>query len=85
MKTRTATRKKVKAEIDTDYGRYAVVLEREPDMGGYMVEASNVQGAVSWGKTLTHAKKMIKEAIELVIETRAVTNAEKEGFVWGIS
>ena len=81
MRTKTPVRKKIKTEVDTQYGRYAVVLEREPDMGGYMVEAPGVQGAISWGKTVSHAEKMIKEAIELVVETRAVMNAEKQGFV----
>ena len=73
--------KKIKAEIDTEYGHYWVVLEREPDMGGDAVEALDVQGAVSWGKTVAEAKRMIAEAIEGVIEARVIANAEKEGYV----
>ncbi len=70
--------KKVVA-IETAYGRFSCVFEPEKDMGGYMAEARGVQGAVSWGKTLAEAKRMIKEAIEGAIETNVVARAEKQG------
>ncbi len=73
--------KKIKAKVKTKYGVYSVVLEPEKDMGGYTVEALNIQGAVSWGKTLAEAKKMIVDAIEGVIEVKAIVNAEKDGSV----
>ena len=57
--------------IETDYGSFKCVFEPEKDMGGYMVEAHNVSGAISWGKTLLEAKRMIKEAIEGAIEAKA--------------
>ena len=69
------------ATIKTQYGSFKCVFEPEKDMGGYTAEALGVQGAVSWGKTLAEAKKMIAEAIEGVIEARVITQAEKEGSV----
>jgi predicted RNase H-like HicB family nuclease len=72
---------KIRADVKTQYGTYACVFEREPDMGGYAVEAPAVQGVVSWGKNLARAKKMAAEAIELVIEARAISNARREGLV----
>ena len=57
------------------------IFEREPDMGGYVVEAPAVQGVVSWGKTLVQAKKKAVEAIEGMIEVRAIANAEREGSI----
>lgn len=65
--------------IKTAYGSFRCVFEPEKDMGGYAVEARDVQGAVSWGKTLAEAKRMIKEAIEGAIETNVVARAEKQG------
>ncbi|MDP2665812.1 MAG: hypothetical protein Q8P23_04270 [bacterium] len=45
------------AIVKTQYGPFKVVFEPETDMGGYVVTAPKVQGAVSWGKNLAHAKK----------------------------
>lgn len=67
--------------IKTDYGSFKCVFEPEKDMGGYMVEAYNVPGAISWGKNLSEAKHMIKEAIEGAIEARVIAQAEKRGIV----
>ena len=61
--------RKVTYPIKTNYGTFLCLFEREKDMGGYTVEALEVQGGVSWGKNLAHAKRMIVEAIEGVIET----------------
>lgn len=69
------------AVVKTKYGPFKAVFEPEIDMGGYVATAPNVQGVVSWGKNLAHAKEMVTEAIELVIETRAIENAEKEGYI----
>ena len=77
--------RKITYSIKTDYGTFMCLFEPEKDMGGYTVEALEVQGAVSWGKNLTQAKKMIAEAIEGVIETRVLARAEKEGMVRVIS
>jgi predicted RNase H-like HicB family nuclease len=67
--------------IKTNYGTFLCVFEPEKDMGGYTAEALEVQGAVTWGKNIIHAKKMIAEAIEGVIETRVLARAETEGTV----
>ncbi|TSC78003.1 MAG: hypothetical protein G01um101424_137 [Parcubacteria group bacterium Gr01-1014_24] len=70
-----------KATIKTKYGPFHCVFEPEKDMGGYTAEARDVQGAVSWGKNLNEAKKMIAEAIEGIIEAEAVYQAQKSGLV----
>lgn len=67
--------------IKTKYGSFQCVFEPEKDMGGYMVEARGIQGAISWGRTLNEAKKMIVEAIEGAIEAKAVAEAERRGIV----
>ena len=70
-----------KIVIKTKYGSFECIFEPEKDMGGYVVEARGIAGAVSWGKNLTKAKTMIIEAIEGAIEAQAVVNAEKKGIV----
>lgn len=50
-------------------------------MGGYVVEAPDVQGAVSWGKTLGEAKEMIVEAIEGSIEARIISREIGKGTI----
>ena len=72
---------KKKYPIKTRYGSFMCSFVPEPDMGGYTAEALTIQGAVSWGKTLAKAKKMIAEAIEGVVEIKAVVNAEIDGSV----
>ena len=67
--------------VKTKYGSFECVFEPEPDMGGYMIEAKGVQGAISWGKNMKEAKKMIAESIEGAIETCAIIEAEKQGAV----
>ncbi len=73
--------KKIKAEIVTDYGMYAIVLEPEPDMGGYMVTAPKRPDVVTWGKTQAHAKRMAREAVECSVEGDVLIAAEREGLV----
>lgn len=42
----------------------------EPDEShGYIVIAPALPGVITWGKNLTHAKEMAREAIELCIES----------------
>ena len=67
------------AVIKTKYGSFKAVFEPEADMGGYVVTAPKVQGAVSWGKNLAHAKKMIAECIEGMFEARVIADAVHEG------
>ena len=72
---------KIKTEVDTDYGKYSIVLEPEKDMGGYMVTAPKRPDVITWGKTQAHAKRMAKEAIECSVEGDVLVAAEKEGIV----
>ncbi len=65
--------------IKTQYGSFSCVFEPEPDMGGYMVTVLKLPAAITWGKTLAHAKKMAKEVIECVIEGNIIVAAEKSG------
>lgn len=67
--------------IKTKYGSFRCIFEPEKDMGGYTAEARGVPGAISWGNTLSEAKKMITEAIEGAIEAEAIINAENKGIV----
>jgi predicted RNase H-like HicB family nuclease len=67
------------ADIKTKYGTFRCVFEPERDMGGYVATAPAVQGVVSWGKNLAHAKEMVAECIEGMIETRIIMEAVKEG------
>lgn len=73
--------KRIKIEVKTLYGAFEVVLEPEPDMGGYMITVPKRFDVVSWGKTLAHAKRMAKEAIECSIEGDILIAAEKEGTI----
>ncbi|OGN00324.1 MAG: hypothetical protein A2651_00240 [Candidatus Yanofskybacteria bacterium RIFCSPHIGHO2_01_FULL_42_12] len=65
--------------IKTKYGSFRCLFESEKDMGGYAVEARGVPGAVSWGKNLNEAKRMIIEAIEGAIEAGIIAKAENRG------
>jgi len=67
--------------IETKYGFFRCVFEPEIDMGGYMVEARGLPGAISWGKNMKEAKKMITEAIEGAVEANVLAMAEDEGVV----
>ncbi len=69
------------ATVKTLYGSFRCVFEPESDMGGFVVESPKVQGAVSWGKNFAEAKRMITEAIEGVVEARAIAEAERQGVV----
>lgn len=69
------------AVIKTQYGSFKAVFEPETDMGGYVVTAPKVQGAISWGRNLSHAKEMISECIEGAIEARIISEAVEEGNV----
>ncbi|MFY9463386.1 MAG: type II toxin-antitoxin system HicB family antitoxin [Candidatus Sungiibacteriota bacterium] len=69
------------AVVKTRYGLFTAVLEPEPDMGGFVVTAPKMQGAVSWGKNLTEAKRMIVEAIEGLVEVGIIADAAERGAI----
>lgn len=74
-----ATIAKQVIEIKTKYGSFSCIFKPELDMGGYVVVARDMQGAVSWGKNLSEAKRMIAEAIEGIVELKVLAHEEKEG------
>lgn len=69
------------ATVKTRYGSFVCVFEPERDMGGFVVTAPKVQGAVSWGKNLAEAKHKIVEAIEGIYEGHIIAKAERSGVV----
>ncbi len=54
---------------------YAVVFQKEPE-GGYTAIVPSLEGCVTYGKNLDEAKRMIKEAIELYLESLKAHNEE---------
>lgn len=67
--------KKIRAKIITDYGEYECVFI--PDTRGYTVTCPSVEGVVTWGKNLSESKKMVKEAIELCVESKVQENTKR--------
>ena len=76
-----AKTKKLKSTVKTMYGEFAITLEREPDMGGFMVRVPKQPDVITWGKTKSHAERMAKEAIECSVEGDVIIAAEKEGII----
>ena len=73
--------KKKEIKVETLYKTFQVILEPEPDMGGYMITVPKRPDVISWGKTQAHARRMAKEAIECSIEGEILISAEKEGVI----
>ncbi|OGF20808.1 hypothetical protein A2316_01735 [Candidatus Falkowbacteria bacterium RIFOXYB2_FULL_38_15] len=48
---------------------YAVLFTPEEEYGGFVVEVPSLPGCVTQGETVEEAKKNVKEAIELFLET----------------
>ena len=49
--------------------RYTIILEPDPDEGGYTVTVPALPGCVTQGETIEEAIVMAKDAIRLFIET----------------
>lgn len=47
---------------------FRILLSPEPE-GGFTVTVPALPGCITYGDTLEHAKSMVKEAIELYIES----------------
>jgi predicted RNase H-like HicB family nuclease len=62
-----ATVAKKKIQISTDYGSHVCVFKPDGEKG-FIVTAPGVEGMITWGKDLEHAKKMAKECLELCVE-----------------
>lgn len=69
--------KKIRTQVQTHYGLFDVVFER--DGKNYIVSVSKYPEVVTFGTSLTHARKMAKEAIEVVIEGDILKRAERTG------
>lgn len=55
------------------YNNYKIMLRPEPE-GGYTVIVPSLPGCITYGSTLTEAKEMAKEAIELYLESLVAHN-----------
>ncbi|MEO9027218.1 MAG: type II toxin-antitoxin system HicB family antitoxin [Ktedonobacteraceae bacterium] len=55
--------------------RYAILLDPDPEEGGYTVTVPSLPGCVTQGDTIEEAITMAKDAIRLFIET-LVENGE---------
>ncbi len=49
--------------------KYTIILDPDPDEGGYTVTVPTLPGCVTQGETLEEAIAMAKDAIRLYIET----------------
>lgn len=58
----------------TEY-KYTIILDPDPDEGGYTVTVPALPGCVTQGETIEEAIAMAKDAIRLYIET-LVENGE---------
>lgn len=56
--------------------KYHIVYEREPD-GRWTVEAPNVPGCHSYGRTIEQARERIREALSLFIDNAATAKFEE--------
>ena len=58
---------KKKIQINTDYGSHTCIFKSDGEKG-FIVTTPGVEGMITWGKDLKHAKKMAKECLELCVE-----------------
>lgn len=56
-----------------DHNNYKILLRPEPE-GGFTVIVPILPGCITYGSTLTEAKEMAKEAIELYLESLTAHN-----------
>lgn len=54
--------------IETTYGVHTIILEPD-EKKGYIVTVPGLEGVITWGKNIVHAKIMAQEAIECCIES----------------
>jgi len=55
------------------FNNYKIMLKPEPE-GGFTVVVPSLPGCITYGSTLTEAKAMAKEAIELYLESLTAHN-----------
>lgn len=49
---------------------YSIIIEKDPESGWYVGQCSQLPEAISQGETLEDLMNNMKEAIELVVESR---------------
>ena len=49
---------------------YSIIIEKDPESGGYIGQCAQLPEALSQGETLDELMKNMKEAIELAVECR---------------
>ncbi len=69
---------KKKIQIVTDYGSHICIFKSDGEKG-FIVTAPGVEGMITWGKDINHAKKMAKECLELCVECLVERRLRKEG------
>jgi len=69
--------KKTRVRIQTQYGIFDVVIEK--DGKDYLVSVPTYPEIVTLGTSLAHAKRMAKEAIEVSIEGDVLMRAKRTG------
>lgn len=70
-----ANMKRIKVKVNTEYGIYECLFSS--DTRGYVVTCPSVEGVVTWGKNVTEARKMAKEAVELCVESKVQENIRR--------
>jgi antitoxin HicB len=55
------------------FNNYKIMLRPEPE-GGFTVVVPSLPGCITYGSTLSEAKEMAKEAIELYLESLTAHN-----------
>jgi predicted RNase H-like HicB family nuclease len=56
--------------------RFKVILEKDEDVGGYIVSCPSLPGCFSQGDTIEEALENIKEAIQACLESLAEDEAK---------
>jgi len=78
---RTQVEKLTKKTVETvvvDNFEYQVIIEADPEAGGYVVECPAIKGCVSQGETKEEALIMIQDAITACLEVREEMEAHAE-------
>ena len=69
--------KKIVETVIVDDFEYQVIIESDPQAGGYVVECPAIKGCVSQGETKEEALEMIKDAIAACLEVLSEKREEE--------
>jgi len=70
--------KKIVETVIVDDFEYQVIIESDPQAGGYVVECPAIKGCVSQGETKEEAIEMIKDAISACLEVLSEREEKKK-------